>query len=183
MNFILSLKFHKIFSLLQNITVYYHFLLLVYHMQFMSYSHQFDYLTLKAFLYCSIYLLFMLNTQQIPFRWILESVPHPIVFIDCEHIIRYMNKYAYQRYSADILGTSIFDCHRERHSHLIIEKSFKQLQEGANIVHMYTGENKEGFMVAVRDEEGKLLGYWEIIFQKEFNKDSFLSLFGGNYGG
>ncbi|MHA1686134.1 MAG: hypothetical protein ACTSYD_06945 [Candidatus Heimdallarchaeaceae archaeon] len=42
---------------------------------------------------------------------------------------------------------------------------------------MYSSESSEGFMIAVRDLEGKLLGYWECIFRKEFNVDEFLSLF------
>ena len=44
---------------------------------------------------------------------ILNSYPYPIVFVDCGHIIRYMNKRAEQHYYQergykDLIGKSIF---------------------------------------------------------------------------
>jgi DUF438 domain-containing protein len=50
--------------------------------------------------------------------YILDAIPHPIVFVDCDHIIRYMNKrakyhYYEERGYRDLIGRSLFDCHHE----------------------------------------------------------------------
>lgn len=45
---------------------------------------------------------------------ILDAYPYQIVLCDRNHIIRYMNKNAAERYNGRIaVGDSIFGCHRE----------------------------------------------------------------------
>ena len=45
---------------------------------------------------------------------ILDAYPYQIVFCDRNHIIRYMNKDARERYAGKIsVGDSIFGCHNQ----------------------------------------------------------------------
>ena len=49
--------------------------------------------------------------------YILDSVPYRIVFVDTDHIIRYMNREAKHHYYTvrgygDLIGKSIFECTR-----------------------------------------------------------------------
>ncbi|MHA1686132.1 MAG: hypothetical protein ACTSYD_06935 [Candidatus Heimdallarchaeaceae archaeon] len=51
-----------------------------------------------------------MHFPEIPYKAILNSVPHEIVYVDCKHIIRYLNLRAFLKYG-NLVGTSIFDCH------------------------------------------------------------------------
>ena len=49
---------------------------------------------------------------------ILDSYPYRVVFVDCDHVIRYLNRAAkYHYYQVrgyrDLIGRSLFDCHQE----------------------------------------------------------------------
>ena len=55
-------------------------------------------------------------TREEMMACILDSVPYRIVFVDTDHIIRYMNREAKHHYYAvrgysDLIGKSIFECH------------------------------------------------------------------------
>ena len=56
-----------------------------------------------------------MNEKEI-MEGILNSYPYPIVFVDGEYVIRYMNRYARYHYYeergySDLIGRSLFDCH------------------------------------------------------------------------
>ena len=53
---------------------------------------------------------------------ILDAYAYEIVFVDRQHIVRYMNKTAKERYgNRVIIGNSLFNCHNEN-SRAKIEK-------------------------------------------------------------
>jgi DUF438 domain-containing protein len=92
----------------------------------------------------------------------LDSLKDPFVFVDAEHVIRYMNKAARDRYKgrpAEI-GRSIFDCHNE-HSNKIILDVFDRLRQGTEEEIITDNEDCRVFMRAVRDRAGNLVGYYE----------------------
>ena len=97
---------------------------------------------------------------------ILDSISSPIVFVDNNHTIKYLNKAAKIRYYekrgvSDLIGKSLFDCHS-----LLSERAIREiharLQAGEDEVFLKV--DQEGLkltVVGVRDPEGKLIGYYE----------------------
>jgi DUF438 domain-containing protein len=97
---------------------------------------------------------------------ILETIHHPIVFADNDHIIRYLNKAARKRYYeergfSDLIGKSLLDCHNPA-SVKTIKILHKRLQQGKDEIFIRVTERGERkTLVAVRDEAGALIGYYE----------------------
>lgn len=59
---------------------------------------------------------------------ILNSYPYPIVFVDNDYIIRYMNRnaeyhYYEERGYKDLIGKSLFECHSNEKSESIYARS------------------------------------------------------------
>lgn len=98
------------------------------------------------------------------FKSILEQDTAPIVVCDLAHIIVYMNPSAIERYHKDLTGKSIKDCHPPKANEMIdkVVAWFKQ-NKNNNIIYTYHNEkeNKDVYMVALRDDYGKLIGYYE----------------------
>ena len=102
------------------------------------------------------------------FKSIVDQDTAPIVVCDISHIIVYMNPAAVEVYSdrggSNLVGLHIFDCHSPRSNDLIREVVdwFSQ-DAGNNIVHTFYSEkqNKDVYMVALRDAECRLIGYYE----------------------
>jgi DUF438 domain-containing protein len=92
----------------------------------------------------------------------LDSLKDPFVFVDTDHVIRYMNKTAVNTFKSGAahLGESIFACHND-HSCQIIREIFAKMQEGLEEQLITDNEKFRIFMRAVRDSSGKLLGYYE----------------------
>lgn len=98
------------------------------------------------------------------FKSILNQDQAPIVVCDMESVIVYMNPSAIARYHKDLTGSNLKDCHNAK-SNEMIEKVlawFKTSRDN-NMVYTYHNdkENKDVYMVALRDEEGNLIGYYE----------------------
>ena len=97
---------------------------------------------------------------------ILDTINHPIAFVDNDHVIRYLNKAAEERYYevkgySDLIGKSIFDCHTQK-SRVQILEHYEQLKSGENeIVRLAPKIRRKFTTVAVRDINGSLLGYYE----------------------
>jgi len=58
-------------------------------------------------------------------QYILDAIPYPIMYVDVNHIIRYMNKkaefYFYEvRGYRDLIGKNLLDCHDENIQKMII---------------------------------------------------------------
>lgn len=99
--------------------------------------------------------------------YILDSYPYPILFVDCDHIIRYMNKRAEHHYYRergyrDLIGKSLFDCHQNKKSEEIIRETVERLKKHANETFLHVNvRNERVYIVPVRDEDGELVGYFE----------------------
>ncbi len=94
---------------------------------------------------------------------ILDAYIYEIVFVDREHIVRYMNKTAKQRYGDRVqIGNSLFNCHNQN-SKIKIEEFLKRADAGEEemfeLLNSKTGERE--FFVPVRDTDGKVIGYFE----------------------
>lgn len=97
---------------------------------------------------------------------LLDSVQSPIVFIDNDHIIRYLNKRAEEKYYkkrgySDLIGKSLFDYHNNK-SEKQIKQIHARLMAGEDEVFLkVSNDNERITVVAVRDPDGNLLGYYE----------------------
>ena len=98
------------------------------------------------------------------FKSILEQDAAPIVICDMDSIIVYMNPSAIERYHKDLTGSSLKDCHNAK-SNEMIERVLAWFGESKdnNIIYTYHNdkENKDVYMVALRDDDGTLIGYYE----------------------
>ncbi|MBE5768885.1 MAG: PAS domain-containing protein [Clostridiales bacterium] len=97
-------------------------------------------------------------------RSILEQDKAPIVVCDAASKIVYMNPSAKTRYHKDLTGQSIRDCHPAK-ANLMIDKVLAWFQKSKdnNIIYTFRNdtENKDVYMVALRDDHGDLIGYYE----------------------
>ncbi len=102
------------------------------------------------------------------YKSVLDQDRAPIVLCDLDHRIIYMNRSATEHYKrfggSELMGKSLFGCHGKR-SCEIIEKVIAWFSENSENNMIYTfrndEENKDVYMVALRDSEGKLIGYYE----------------------
>lgn len=94
---------------------------------------------------------------------ILDSLKDPILVADTEHIIRYMNQAAIVHYEEgkDLLGCSLFDCHNERSCRMMVEILAAMQQEGVEEELITDDEKHRIYMRAIRDPDGRVLGYYE----------------------
>ncbi|MGN0394810.1 MAG: PAS domain-containing protein [Coprococcus sp.] len=91
-----------------------------------------------------------------------------VVICNLDHTIIYMNPAAIQRYEKrggkDLIGKSLMNCHNEK-SQEIIEKVLTWFAKSTDNNMLYTyyneKENKDVYMVALRDDEKNLIGYYE----------------------
>lgn len=102
------------------------------------------------------------------FKSIIDNDKNAVVICDQNHRIIYMNPAAVKRYEkrggAALIGENLLNCHNSRSINLI-EKTLMWFRENKenNIVYTFYNEkeNKDVYMVALRDESGKLIGYYE----------------------
>ncbi len=102
------------------------------------------------------------------FKSVMEQDRAPIVICDLSHTIVYMNSAAVENYKKrggeKLLGQSIFDCHNEKSCEMIKRVvSWFGKDKNNNLVYTFknTKYNKDIYMVALRDESGELIGYYE----------------------
>ena len=93
---------------------------------------------------------------------ILDSWNKPVVFVDTNHTIQYMNRAARRHYAkwGNTIGKSIFDCHNQN-SRKIIEEAFKELAEGEEEIMIVNSARHRVYMKSVTDEKGEFIGYYE----------------------
>ena len=107
----------------------------------------------------------MLNSL---FKSVLEQDRAAVVICNPDHTIVYMNPAAvvnYAKYGGEkLLGQNLLDCHNE-HSNELIKKVVAWFAESPenNMVYTHTNEKqkKDEYMVALRDDNKKLIGYYE----------------------
>lgn len=102
------------------------------------------------------------------FKSVLEQDRCPIVICDLEHKILYMNPTAvrqYEKYGGErLVGRSLLDCHNAKSCELIkkVVAWFAESREN-NMIFTSRNErkNRDVYIVALRDDMGKLIGYYE----------------------
>lgn len=102
------------------------------------------------------------------FKSVLEQDSAPVVLCDLNHTILYMNPSAVRQYAASggaaMIGTSLLLCHNAKTCETI-RRVLAWFAESRthNIIFEFRNEreNKDVYMVALRDEEGQLIGYYE----------------------
>ena len=100
---------------------------------------------------------------------ILDSLKEEyICFVDTEHIVRYMNQPAvlFYDFEESLIGSSIFRCHNEESKQMMLAL-FSRLQAGEDEILFTQGEEEWKTIRAVRDPDGKLLGYYERFTKPE----------------
>lgn len=91
-----------------------------------------------------------------------------VVICSLDHTIIYMNPAAVKRYDKRggkaLIGRSLLECHNEK-SNEMIKKVVEWFGKGVenNMIYTYYNEkeNKDVYMVALRDDDGTLIGYYE----------------------
>ncbi len=102
------------------------------------------------------------------FKSIIDQDQCAVVICNLEDEIIYMNPSAITRYQkwggAALIGKSLLDCHNPNSSNMIkkVVLWFAKSKDN-NIIYTTHNEkeNKDVYMVALRDENGTLIGYYE----------------------
>ena len=107
---------------------------------------------------------------------VIDSDNAAVVICDLNSVIVYMNPAAVSRYHKDLTGKSLKDCHNAKSNEMIdrVLGWFKKSPEN-NIMYTYYNEkeNKDVYMVALRDADKNLIGYYE---KHELFLDIFLDI-------
>lgn len=98
------------------------------------------------------------------FKSIIDQDNAPVVICNLEHTVVYMNPASIKRYHSDITGKSLKNCHNAE-SNAKIDRVVAWFKESKDNNIVYTSrndkENKDVYMVALRDDGGELIGYYE----------------------
>lgn len=114
-----------------------------------------------------------MNREEM-FEAILDSIPYRIVFVDTDHIIRFLNKEARHHYYGvrgygELVGKSIFECHSEKSREMLIAAVEKLRNHGNEIYLGVSVYNERKYINPVRNEKGELIGYFE-RFERNLQK-------------
>lgn len=102
------------------------------------------------------------------FKSVMDEDKAPVVICDLSHSIIYMNPAAckcYERFGGGkLLGGNLMECHNPKSREMIL-KILEWFDESKSNNRIYTyrndKENKDVYMIALRDEQGELIGYYE----------------------
>lgn len=102
------------------------------------------------------------------FKSVIDMDTAAVVICNLKHEIIYMNPAAAERYKKRgghaLVGSSLFDCHNEKANEKI-KQVVEWFAENAANNKVYTfynpKENKDVYMIALRDGTGTLIGYYE----------------------
>lgn len=95
---------------------------------------------------------------------VLESEQSAIVVCDLEHKIVYMNSFAINRYHKNLVGMNVLDCHNSDSQEKIKRtlEWFKADKNNNQVLEFHNEkENRDVYTVALRNDDGELIGYWE----------------------
>jgi len=101
------------------------------------------------------------------FKGILNSIPYPIVYVDLEHIIRFMNTAAVYHYCTErghgpLIGQSIFTCHKEHKSREIMSRIVEKFKTDAKEKFLYVNDrNLRIYITPVKNGKNELIGYYQ----------------------
>lgn len=98
------------------------------------------------------------------FKSVIDQDSCDIVICNLDHTILYMNPAAKSHSGGDLTGRNLHACHNPRSVELInnVVEWFKadQTHNSVFLVHR-EAINRDQYMIALRDEDGKLIGYYE----------------------
>lgn len=102
------------------------------------------------------------------FKSIIDADRQAVVICDLNHTIIYMNPSAITIYAKrggeKLIGQSLLNCHNKKSGEIInkVISWFSESKEN-NIIYTFYNEkeNKDVYMVALRDDNNKLIGYYE----------------------
>ena len=98
------------------------------------------------------------------FKSVIDQDTAPIVICDTAHTVVYMNPASIARYHVDLTGKSLKACHNAD-SNDKIDRVLAWFAQSRTHNRVYTSrndaENKDVYMIALRDENGTLIGYYE----------------------
>lgn len=98
------------------------------------------------------------------FKSLIDSDTAPVVICDLDHTVVYMNPTAVTRYHIDLTGKSIKKCHNAQANEKIeqVVEWFKaSVDNNVVFTSRNDNENKDVYMIALRDDNKKLIGYYE----------------------
>ncbi|MGN0608877.1 MAG: fatty acid/phospholipid synthesis protein PlsX [Oscillospiraceae bacterium] len=102
------------------------------------------------------------------FKSIVDSDEAPVVVCSLDHTIIYMNPSAVKRYEkrggAALVGKSLLECHNADSNgkiQKIVDWFGKSLNNNKVFTFYNEKENKDVYMVALRSDDGTLIGYYE----------------------
>lgn len=102
------------------------------------------------------------------FKSLVDQDTSAVVICDTAHKIIYMNPVACQRYSKYggqlLVGKNLLSCHNDKSGEMINRVlAWFQSSTANNRVHTYYNEkeHKDVYMIALRDGQGSLIGYYE----------------------
>ena len=110
------------------------------------------------------------------FKAVLDSEPSSVVVCDLNDTIVYMNPFAVKKYGKDLTGKNLLDCHNEN-SRMLIKKTvewFKKSSDNNSVYEFHNEkENRDVYIIALRDEQKNLIGYWEKHIYRNAETASF----------
>lgn len=102
------------------------------------------------------------------FKSVIDMDTAAVVICNLQHEIIYMNPAAGERYKKSgglsLVGSSLLDCHNEKSKVKIkqVVDWFLKSPENNRVYTFYNPkENKDVYMIALRDDTGALIGYYE----------------------
>jgi hypothetical protein len=105
----------------------------------------------------------MIDTELL--HHILDSLAHPYVFCDLDHVIRYMNRPGIDHYAKRggdaLIGTNVLDCHGPASRATMLDIFDRMRDQGLDEELITDSSRWRIYMRAVRDDQGALLGYYE----------------------
>ncbi len=115
------------------------------------------------------------------FKSVIEQDRCAVVICNLQHEIIYMNPKAAERYSKSggysLVGKSLFACHNDKSNEMIKKViSWFEKSKNNNIIYTFYNkkENKDVYMVALRDDNGTLIGYYE---KHEYRNNETMKLY------
>lgn len=98
------------------------------------------------------------------FKSIIDRDSASVVVCDMNSKIVYMNPSSIKRYHKDLTGCNLKDCHPPKANEMIDKVlAWFKASEDNNIMYTFHNEkeNKDVYMVALRDDDKTLIGYYE----------------------
>lgn len=100
------------------------------------------------------------------FKSIVDADNMPVVICGADNKILYLNPTAQERYKkhGDLTGRSIFDCHNDMSNEKIrrVVQWFRGDVSHNKVFTFHNGKNNEDvYMIALRNDSGELIGYYE----------------------